>query len=71
MFISKEEFNNFWKEIDNVNTYHVGVTMHNSFYIEASTEDEARQKVQDMEATDLLYDVDFNITYIDKGEDNA
>ena len=69
MFISKEEFNNFWKEIDNVNTYHVGVTMHNSFYIEASTEDEARQKVQDMEATDLLYDVDFNITYIDKGED--
>mgnify|MGYP006156361185 CR=1 FL=1 len=57
------------KEIDNVNTYHVGVTMYNSFYIKASTEDEARQKVQDMEATDLLYDVDFNITYIDKGED--
>jgi len=71
MIVSEKVFNNFWKEIDNVNTYHVGVTMHNSFYIEASTEDEARQKVQDMEATDLLYDVDFNITYIDKGEDNA
>mgnify|MGYP005655687555 FL=1 len=69
MIVSEKVFNNFWKEIDNVNTYHVGVTMHNSFYIEASTEDEARQKVQDMEATDLLYDVDFNITYIDKGED--
>lgn len=71
MFVSEEEFNNFWKEIDSVNTYHVGVTMHNSFYVEASSEDEARQIVQDMEATDLLYDVDFNITYIDKGEDNA
>ena len=57
--------------IDSSNTYSVGVTMHNSFYVEASSEDEARQIVQDMEATDLLYDVDFNITYIDKEKINA
>lgn len=57
--------------IDSSNTYSVGVTMYNSFYVEASSEDEARQIVQDMEATDLLYDVDFNITYIDKEKINA
>ena len=39
-----------------MNTYRVGVTMYNSFCIEADTEDEARQKVEDMEAVDLLYD---------------
>ncbi len=57
--------------IDSSNTYSVGVTMYNSFYVEASSEDEARQIIQDMEATDLLYDVDFNITYIDKEKINA
>ena len=40
--------------IDSSNTYSVGVTMYNSFYVEASSEDEARQIIQDMEATDLL-----------------
>jgi len=53
-----------------MNTYHVGVTMYNSFCIEADTEDEARQKVKDMEAVDILYDVDFNITYTDKEKEN-
>tara|TARA_R110000782_G_scaffold146386_1_gene239148 strand:+ start:495 stop:662 length:168 start_codon:yes stop_codon:yes gene_type:complete len=53
-----------------MNNYYVGVTMYNSFYIEADTEDEARQKVKDMEAVDLLYDVDFNITYTDKEKEN-
>ena len=49
-----------------MNTYHVGVTMYNSFYIEADTEDEAKQEVCNMEAVDLLCDVLLSITYIDK-----
>ena len=48
-----------------MDTYHVGITMHNSFYIDASSPEEAQQKVRDMEAVDLLFDVDFNITYTD------
>ncbi len=53
-----------------MNTYHVGVTMYNSFCIDADTEDEARQQVRDMEAVDLLYDVDFNINYVVEQEEN-
>ena len=51
--------------------------MHNSFYIDASSPEEAQQKVRDLESVDLLFDVDFNITYTDidnsyfyKGKDN-
>ena len=48
-----------------MNTYHVGITMHNFFYIDASSPEEAQQKVRDMESVDLLFDVDFKITYTD------
>ena len=73
-----DDYENDQKGINKMDTYHVGITMHNSFHIDASSPEEAQQKVRDMESVDLLLDVDFNITYtyIDnsyfyKGEDNG
>ena len=52
-----------------MNTYKVGVTIYNSFAIEADTPEEAIQIVRNYSCVDILDD-NFNITDIDLEEEN-
>ena len=45
--------------------YCVGVTIHNCFYVESKSKEEAEQKVRDMTNDEILLDSDFNIEYAD------
>jgi DNA-dependent RNA polymerase auxiliary subunit epsilon len=45
--------------------YCVGVTIHNCFYVEAKSQEEAKQKVRDMTNDEIMIDSDFNIEYAD------
>ena len=49
--------------------YLVGVTIYNSFEVEADSPREARSVVSDMDNDEILQDSDFNITYADEWED--
>ena len=51
--------------------YIVGITIHNAFYVQAETPEEARKQVRDMGTPDLMFDSDFNITYTDEQEDDT
>ena len=46
--------------------YQVGVKIFNSFEVEADSEEEAEQKVRELDVYKTLMDCDFNITYVDK-----
>jgi hypothetical protein len=46
--------------------YYVGITIHNTFEIEAETAAEARTQVSDMSNKEILLESDFNITYADE-----
>ena len=46
--------------------YQVGVKIYNSFEIEADSEEEAEQKVRELDVYETLDDCDFNITYVDE-----
>jgi len=46
-----------------MNKYYVGLTIHNTFEVEASSVEDAEEKVRDLSLEDTLWDADFNITY--------
>ncbi len=46
--------------------YQVGVKIFNSFDVEADSEEEAEQKVRELDVYKTLMDCDFNITYVDE-----
>ena len=46
--------------------YAVGIKIYNTFYIEAESEEEAEQKVRDLDVYQTLDDCDYNITYVDE-----
>ena len=46
--------------------YQVGVKIFNSFEVEADSEEEAEQKVRELDVYKTLMDCDFNITYVDQ-----
>ena len=43
--------------------YQVGVKIYNSFEVEASSEEEAEEKVRELDVYKTLMDCDFNITH--------
>jgi len=46
--------------------YLVGVTVHNTFEVEASSIEQAEQQILELNSCDILNDADFNVTYVDK-----
>lgn len=46
--------------------YQVGVKIFNSFEVEADSEEEAEEKVRELDVYKTLMDCDFNICYVDK-----
>ena len=46
--------------------YQVGITIHNSFEVEADSKEEAQNKVRDYCNDAILNDCDFNISYSDE-----
>ena len=49
--------------------YQVGVKIFNSFEVEADSEEEAEEKVRELDVYKTLMDCDFNITYVDEIRD--
>ena len=49
--------------------YRVGIKIYNSFEIEDNSEEEAEEKVRELDVYQTLDDCDFNITYVDKIRD--
>jgi hypothetical protein len=45
--------------------YYVGLTIHNTFEVEASSIEDAEEKVRNLSIEDTLDDADYNITYVD------
>jgi leucyl-tRNA synthetase len=45
--------------------YQVGITIYNSFEVEANSEEEAEEKVRELDVYKTLDDADYNITYVD------
>ena len=46
--------------------YYVGLTIHNTFEVEADNEDQAEEKVRDLSLEDTLYESDYTITYVEE-----
>jgi hypothetical protein len=46
--------------------YQVGVKIFNSFEVEAESEEEAEEKVRELDVYKTLMDCDFNICYVDE-----
>ena len=46
--------------------YQVGIKIFNSFEVEANSEEEAEEKVRELDVYETLDDCDFNITYVDE-----
>ena len=46
--------------------YQVSITIHNSFDVKADSAEEAEIKVREFSDSDLLFDSDFNINYVDE-----
>jgi hypothetical protein len=46
--------------------YQVGITIYNSFEIEADSEEEAEEKVRDFDTFKTLRDAEYDITYVDE-----
>ena len=49
-----------------VQKYYVGLTIHNTFEVEANSHFEAEQKVRDLSIEDTLDDADYNIAYVEE-----
>ncbi len=52
-----------------MNRYQVGITLHNSFEVEADSKEEAEYRVREYADDKLLGDCDFNVTYTDEIKD--
>jgi len=46
--------------------YQVGVKIYNSFEVEANSEEEAEQKIRELDVHKTLMDCDYNICYVDE-----
>ena len=46
--------------------YQVGIKIYNSFEIEADSEEDAEEKVRELDVYKTLDDCDYNITYVDE-----
>jgi len=46
--------------------YQIGITIYNTFEVEADSEEEAQNKVRDYCNDAILNDCDFNVTYADE-----
>jgi hypothetical protein len=51
---------------EQMKTYSVGITIYNTFCVEAETPDDAMEKVWGMDTPDLMDDADFNTTYAEE-----
>tara|TARA_R110000764_G_scaffold49075_1_gene108694 strand:- start:290 stop:481 length:192 start_codon:yes stop_codon:yes gene_type:complete len=49
-----------------MNKYYVGLTIHNTFEVEAESEYEAEEKVRELSVYATLDEADYNITYVDE-----
>ena len=49
--------------------YMVGVTIHNTFEVEADSVEDAEMQVREMDLYDTFEHCDYNITYVDKIRD--
>ncbi len=50
----------------NMTKYYVGLTIYNTFEVEADSESEAEEKVRDLSVHATLDEADYNITYVDE-----
>ena len=48
--------------------YLVGVKIYNCFEVEADSPELVEEAVRDMDNDEILFDSDFNVTYIDEGD---
>jgi len=48
--------------------YYVGMTIYNTFEIEADSEEEAEEKVRGLSVYATLDEADYNITYVEEAE---
>ena len=46
--------------------YYVGLTIHNTFEVEADSQFEAEEKVRDLSIHATLDEADYNITYVEE-----
>ena len=46
--------------------YYVGLTIHNTFEVEAESEHEAEEKVRELSVYATLDEADYNITYVEE-----
>jgi len=46
--------------------YQVGITIYNSFEVEANSEEEAEELARELDVYQTLDDADYNITYVDE-----
>jgi len=46
--------------------YYVGLTIYNTFEVEADSEEQAEEKVRDLSVYATLDEADYNITYVDE-----
>ncbi len=46
--------------------YYVGLTIYNTFEVEAESEEEAEEKVRELSLEDTLDDAEYNITYVEE-----
>ncbi len=51
--------------------YQIGITIYNTFEVEADSKEEAQNKVRDYCNDAILNDCDFNVTYTDEIKDEV
>tara|TARA_Y100000401_G_scaffold6967_1_gene4786 strand:+ start:483 stop:644 length:162 start_codon:yes stop_codon:yes gene_type:complete len=51
--------------------YQVGITIHNSFEVEADSKEQAEDKVREYTDDKILGDSDFTVTYTDEIKDEV
>ena len=49
-----------------MNKYHVGLTIYNTFEVEASSREDAEEKVRNLSMEDTLDYADYEIVYVDE-----
>ena len=49
-----------------MNRYFAGLTIHNTYVVEASSRENAEEKVRDLSIEDTIGDADYSITYVDE-----
>ena len=49
-----------------MNKYHVGLSIYNTFVVEASSREDAKEKVRNLSMEDTLDCADYEIIYVDE-----